>query len=92
MPSIGADLPPHLLAKRKRQQEQQSQHGDGQTMLGMTDTAAQSYVADKRRRVVGPAMPPAPLAERPSEAAHADTDSDDDDFGPALPSGQHDEV
>jgi hypothetical protein len=42
------------------------------------------------RKIIGPAMPPAPLDERPSEfptATGEDSDSDsDDDFMPALPS------
>lgn len=40
------------------------------------------------RRVLGPAPPPAPLSERPPEppVEDADSDSSDDDYGPALPS------
>jgi hypothetical protein len=41
----------------------------------------------KRRRTIGPTLPPANLDERPPQSPdHSDTDSsDDDDFGPALP-------
>ncbi|KAI9806906.1 MAG: hypothetical protein M1833_002564 [Piccolia ochrophora] len=39
--------------------------------------------AEKRPRTIGPAMPPAPLDERPED----DASSSDDDFGPALPPG-----
>lgn len=47
------------------------------------------------RRVAGPAPPPAPLDERPTEPLPAevpesDDSSDDDDFGPALPSAAGD--
>lgn len=48
---------------------------------------------------MGPAPPPAPLDERPSHAPYGDeddSDSSDDDFGPALPpaggSASHDET
>lgn len=36
---------------------------------------------------MGPAMPPAPLDERPEQQPDADEEnsSDDDDFGPSLP-------
>ncbi|KAI1378760.1 hypothetical protein F4677DRAFT_411923 [Hypoxylon crocopeplum] len=40
------------------------------------------------KRIQGPALPPAPLAERPPAPASEDSDSgsDSDDYGPALPS------
>ncbi|CZT19469.1 uncharacterized protein RCC_05320 [Ramularia collo-cygni] len=87
MSGIGAELPPHLLAKRKRQQEEQA----SQTST-TTSGAKRSQSPDgpeKRRKVIGPAMPPAPLEERPLEPADAgeDESSDDDDFGPSLPTG-----
>ena len=41
--------------------------------------------ASKPVRVVGPAMPPAPLDERPPNPPSDDSDSSDDDFGPAPP-------
>lgn len=39
------------------------------------------------RRVLGPALPPAPISQMPSEPANfrGDTSSDDDDYGPAPP-------
>jgi hypothetical protein len=37
------------------------------------------------RRVQGPAPSPAPLSEKPSQPANEDSDSSDDDYGPALP-------
>lgn len=85
MSGIGAELPPHLLAKRKRQQEEQAS-----VEPTITSGAKRSPSPDgpeKRRRVIGPAMPPAPLDQRPEEPPNADDDSssDDDDFGPSLP-------
>jgi len=86
MSGIGAELPPHLLAKRKRQQEEQPQ--DAAPITSGAKRSPSPEGADKRRRVVGPAMPPAPLAERPTEPAQPQEDEssdDDDDFGPSLP-------
>lgn len=85
MSGIGAELPPHLLAKRKRQQEEESK--DAPPTASGAKQSPSSEGADKRRRVAGPAMPPAPLDERPTEPANAQEDesSDDDDFGPSLP-------
>ncbi|KAF2186880.1 hypothetical protein K469DRAFT_571177 [Zopfia rhizophila CBS 207.26] len=39
----------------------------------------------KPSRVLGPAPPPAPLSERPPNPPSDDSDSSDDDFGPAPP-------
>lgn len=87
MSDIGPSLPPHLLAKRKRKQED-----DGESAPAMASGAKKSPspdTAEKKRRIAGPAPPPAPLDERPSRPAKAEDDSssdDDDGFGPALPS------
>ena len=88
MSGIGAELPPHLLAKRKRQQEEQAQ--DEPPIASGAKRSPSPEGADKRRRVIGPSMPPAPLEERPTEPAIAqpqedESSSDDDDFGPSLP-------
>ncbi len=86
MSDIGPELPPHLLVKRKRKQEEAAE-ADPTTSSG----AKQSQSPDggeKRRRVMGPAMPPAPLDERPQDPLKTaeESESDDDDgFGPALP-------
>jgi hypothetical protein len=85
MSALGPELPPHLLAKRKRQQEEQAKDDD------IIPSGANE--GEKRRRVIGPAMPPAPLDERPSEPPNPQTDasdSEDDDFGPSLPSAAAD--
>ncbi|OQN99471.1 hypothetical protein B0A48_14449 [Cryoendolithus antarcticus] len=88
MSGIGADLPPRLLAKRKRKQEEEA--ANQSTISSGANTKDGSPTPEKRRRVVGPALPPAPLDERPSvPVSDKDDDSDDDDddgFGPALPS------
>ena len=77
--TIGPTLPPHL-AKRPRDD---------------ADDSSSDTDAEKRRRVLGPALPPAPLDERPQSPPAAgattaadsgsDSDSSDDDFGPAPP-------
>ncbi|EMC94996.1 hypothetical protein BAUCODRAFT_34994 [Baudoinia panamericana UAMH 10762] len=79
MSGIGPGLPPHLIAKRKRQQADDLQDEAG---------AKGNDESEKRPRVIGPAMPPASLDERPLEPAieaDADSEGDEDDFGPALP-------
>ncbi|KAK3714642.1 hypothetical protein LTR37_007622 [Vermiconidia calcicola] len=86
MSGIGPELPPHLLAKRKRKQEEET--NDAPTTASGAKRAPSPGEGEKRRRVVGPAMPPTPLDERPSEPPNSalDSDSDDDDgFGPSLP-------
>lgn len=86
MSAIGPELPPHLLAKRKRKQEE-SVENESTTTSGAKRSPSPS-TGEKRRRVMGPAMPPAPLNERPPEPQNRleDSDSDDEDgFGPSLP-------
>jgi len=86
MSASGPELPPHLLAKRKRAQEESAQ--DEASRPSGAKRAKTPESEQKRKRVVGPAPPPAPLDERPSVPTRNDGDSssDEDDFGPALPS------
>jgi len=103
MSSAGPELPPHLLAKRKRQAQE---HDDAES--GRPSGAKRTKtppVAEKQPRVIGPTAPPAPLDERPSAPASAlrrrpeqklsdgedSSDDDDDGFGPALPKDPQDE-
>lgn len=86
MSDIGPELPPHLLAKRKRKQEAAATDASANTSGAKRSPSPDA--AEKRRKVLGPAMPPAPLEERPTEPARPaeESDSEDDDgFGPALP-------
>jgi hypothetical protein len=81
MPSVGPELPPHLL-KRKRSVD------DDDNESPSPPTKIQAASPSKERRVLGPAPPPAPLDERPSEPADKledESSSDDDDYGPSLP-------
>ena len=85
MPSIGPELPPHLVPKRKREDEDDNDQ-DSRVPTTSPRSRSSSNEGDKRRRFVGPAPPPAPLDERPTSKASPELDSDsDDDFGPALP-------
>lgn len=94
MSGIGPELPPHLLAKRKRKQEEEAEN---ETAISSGAKRSPSTSdGEKRRRVVGPALPPAPLDERPvepTEHVQENSDSEDEDeFGPALPASVEDEV
>lgn len=92
MSKVGPELPPHLIAKRKREEEIEYQ-----TRINVDSRSASrsssSDAGDKRRRVVGPAPPPAPLNERPDAPAEQEPGcSSEDEIGPALPPapGQYD--
>ena len=92
MSKVGPELPPHLLAKRKREEEIEDQTRNN---LGLRSASrsSSSDAGEKRRRIVGPAPPPAPLNERPDIPAEHDSESSsDDEIGPALPPapGQYD--
>lgn len=87
-PRAGPELPPHLLAKRKRQAEVNATPSlEVSTTHGKSPSSSPDS-ASKRRRVIGPAPPPAPLDERPTAGPNVGTESSDseDDFGPSLPS------
>lgn len=80
MPSIGPTMPPHLASKRKRDEDDESSSSDEGPRPPSPNEG------EKRRKVLGPTLPPAPLDERPTEAANSDNESSsDDDFGPAPP-------
>lgn len=83
MPSVGPELPPHL-AKRKRSEEAPDPINDSPKRQRSSSPRAPPI---NPRRVIGPAVPPAPLSERPATPPTPDTPSDDsdDDFGPSLP-------
>ncbi|KAF2096592.1 hypothetical protein NA57DRAFT_67277 [Rhizodiscina lignyota] len=83
MPTIGPTLPPHLQSKRKHEDEDEDESSDEESVR-----KPQSPNGDKRRKVVGPAPPPAPLDERPPQGPDSEGDSSsEDDYGPALPTG-----
>ena len=93
MSAIGPELPPHLLAKRKRIQEKEAD--DAPTTASGAKPSLSPDSSEKRRRVIGPAMPPAPLDERPDEPPERFEESeseDEDGFGPTLPPNSGDRV
>lgn len=93
MSNIGPELPPHLLAKRKRQAEDA-------TPLPTTTAVSSSRhevldnesESDKRRRVIGPALPPATIETKPTNRAKESDSSSEDDFGPSLADTERQEV
>src|ERR1700744_2020968 len=94
MPSIGPQLPPELL-KRKRSENEGDEGDTSDSSTGPVPPPKpekeRSPPSAKRARVIGPAPPPAPLDQRPASSSprlgsDAESDSDDDGFGPNLPS------
>jgi hypothetical protein len=84
MPSVGPSPPPGIAEKRKRDDSDDNDANN-------SSRSASPDSSSKKPRVIGPAMPPAPLEERPAKSSSpvgegsSEDDSSDDDFGPALP-------
>jgi len=81
MSTVGPELPPHLHAKRKRNDEAHD------TSPKRRRSSSRSSNDAKPHRIIGPALPPASLSELPPSVPglEPDGDSSDDDFGPSLP-------
>lgn len=94
MATAGPELPPHLLAKRKRQESES--HAPIPSPPPRSRSSSVSSSSAKRRRILGPSLPPALLSELPSTdpnpASHSDESDSDDDFGPSLPTDQPSEA
>ena len=60
--AIGPALPPHLATKRKREEEEEDDD-DVSTSARSPRSTSSSDEGEKRRRVLGPALPPASLDE-----------------------------
>lgn len=90
MSTAGPELPPHLLAKRKRQESESVAPLPSPPSRSRSSSVSSSTA--KRRRILGPSLPPAPLSELPPEASDAaclsDESDSDNDFGPSLPTDQ----
>ncbi|KAH0556764.1 hypothetical protein GP486_005447 [Trichoglossum hirsutum] len=88
MSACGPELPPHLLAKRKRQAEEENAAPAPSDASDSRDSGPSiSDGAEKRRRAIGPVLPPAGLEEQPTDAPNSsgEDDSSDDEIGPSLP-------
>jgi hypothetical protein len=101
MSPAGPSVPPHLLAKRKRSTDDASGSDSDQppNLPRPPSRSTSPENGDKRRRVIGPSLPPAPLDERPVKVpvgldSNQDDgeSSDDDGLGPALPPGPGESV
>ncbi len=89
MSAVGPELPPHLFEKRKRPEDD-----DASDSRSDSSQSSSLKSSSKRQRTIGPTLPPAPLDERPPSSSQPspgpatkaeDTSSDDDEFGPVLP-------
>ena len=88
MGSIGPELPSYIPTKRKHDQE-----GTGISTKPKKEALSHSSSPEsvgKRRRVIGPALPPAPLDERPPH--QSEDSSSDEDYGPTLPQNNHNDA
>ena len=89
----GPEIPPHILAKRKRKAEEAAAAAIAAAGPSKPEQNVTTAV-EKRPRVIGPAPPPAPLDERPPcyPKNESEDESSDGEIGPALPSGLSTEV
>lgn len=88
MSTAGPELPPHLIAKRRRQEEEtQAAEVISPSPKPNSPIISPANSENKRRRTIGPSLPPAPLSELPpiTPTKSSNSDSSDDDFGPSLP-------
>ena len=87
MSTIGPELPPHLQTKRKRDDEVEDDTSTVRPAKRMSPASSPSTSENKARRIAGPAPPPAPINEMPSDGAdvndNENSSDDDDDYGPA---------
>lgn len=88
MTSVGPQLPSSSAVKRKRDEQSDTVNDQSDTSTPSRDRSLTPNSSVKRSRTIGPTLPPASLDERPPSEPDGDSDtsSDDDDFGPSLPS------
>lgn len=87
MSSIGPELPPHLLAKRKRQAEEDLKQASKPSRSSSPDSNA-----EKKRRVAGPALPPGLSTNGDSPSRSPDSAAEKRRVaGPSLPPAPLDE-
>ena len=88
MSGVGPELPPHLQQKIQQKRKRSVTPDQGDTGISTTPKASSKSPAncEKRRKPIGPCLPPTRLDERPSnDLAENSESSNDDDVGPAPP-------
>jgi Protein of unknown function (DUF3752) len=81
----GPTLPPTTNPDELDLDEDSSDNNYGPSVPKSTSkSAAKPLSPPPKKRVLGPAPPPAPISQMPSHSAN-DDDSSDDDYGPSLP-------
>jgi Protein of unknown function (DUF3752) len=90
MSSVGPSLPPGKAEKRKREAGSEDEAAHKASRSLHSESASPSTPA-KTPRTIGPTFPPASLSERPPQSPEEDasSSSDDDGFGPSLPTSTH---
>ncbi|KAL6702931.1 hypothetical protein ACN47E_000773 [Coniothyrium glycines] len=92
--STAGDKRPRLAGPAPPPTANSSRHAAGPSLPPTTNSQLSDSDSDagpappppnKPARVVGPALPPAPIDERPLHSAADESDDSDDDFGPAPP-------
>ena len=92
MPPLDPHVPSQSEKRRHDSDESSDEDGYGPTLptVHKKRKSPSPEPAPKRSRIIGPSLPPANLDERPMKPPEAkDESSDDDDFGPTLPSTQY---
>jgi Protein of unknown function (DUF3752) len=89
MPSVGPTLPPARAEKRKRDGQDEGDEHEARASTSPNSRSTSLSSSIKKARTIGPTLPPASLDERPANPPESDAESssDDDDFGPSLPTG-----
>lgn len=87
MPLVGPGLPPANAEKRKRDARNEDDETIPHSPQSLASGSNSPSTSTKKARTIGPTLPPASLDERPAQPPETDADSssDDDDFGPSLP-------
>jgi Protein of unknown function (DUF3752) len=87
MPSVGPSLPPGKAEKRKREAGSEDDEAIHKAPRSSNSRSTSPSASAKTTRSIGPTFPPASLSERPPQPPDGDasSSSDDDGFGPSLP-------
>ncbi|KIX01423.1 uncharacterized protein Z518_09149 [Rhinocladiella mackenziei CBS 650.93] len=97
MSPVGPQLPPELRKRKRSDNEDENDSSDSVTspspgpLPGGNPEKEKSPPSAKRTRIIGPTLPPVPLDDRPPSSPpqpdqEVEESSNEDDFGPSLPS------